>query len=327
MATLNLTRKTLAWEGDPTVSNPSRRLIDWDRQVLRIPVQDAGDAPPVRLAPGETRVVFNGGRTLTADGTTEYQVSLTSLDTTRYRLSWTGVGTSPGFRTARALSLSPGTVTFALQANLTMLLSSSLGAVFGAVQAGDTVTVAGLATGETPFTDPLNEGDWAVLAATATQLTMARPAGLVFAGASQAGVAVAANSQVLAYASTGVQEGDKVALKSSFPAMVQGVYPVLAATSRYLDFESDLPLAGTTATPGATGVLIYTQAKRWIAVEADQEVVVSINGSTSGEQVVVPWIAGNEDSPGWYELCGVIFSLSLTNTSSTRARCLVFSAE
>ena len=327
MATINLSRKTLAWEGDPANSNPPRRLIDWNRQVLQIPVEDAGDAPPVRLAPGESRVVFNGGRTLTADGTTQYQVALTSLDTNRYRLTWTGTGTDPGFRAPRTLSLSTGTVTFALQPNLTMLLTSSLGAVFGAVQAGDTITVAGLATGETPFTDPLNEGDWTVMAVTASQLTLARPAGLVFAGASQAGVTVATNSQVLAYSPIGVQVGDKVALRPSFSIMVQGTYLVLAVTSRYLDFESDLPLAGTTVVPGATGVLVYTQAKRWIAVEADQEVVVAINGDTSATQVVVPWIAGNEDAPGWYELCGTVFSLSLTNTASTRARCLVFSAE
>ncbi len=327
MATLNLSTKILAWEGDPVSSNPKRRLIDWDRQVLQIPVQDAGDAPPVRLAPGESRVVFDGGRTLTADGTTEYQVSLTSLDTSRYRLAWTGTGTSPGFRAARALALSGGSLTFSLQANSTMLLTSSLGSVFGAVQDGDVVTVAGLATGEAPFADPLNEGDWAVLVASATQLTLARPSGTVFAGAYQASVPVAVDSQVLAYGATGVQAGDLVSLRAAFPTMVRGSYPVLAVTSRYLDFESPLPLAGVTVVPGATAVLVYTQGKRWVRVEADQEVVVSINGDTSGSQVVVPWIAGNEDAPGEYQVTTIVYSLSLTNTSSTRARCLVFSAE
>src|ERR1700687_2028349 len=88
-----------AYEDRNPSNNPSRSVFKWERELSSLPV-----ANPVSLefslAPGETRTLFNGSRTLTQDVTTQYNLALVAGKTNIYQLSWVS-GTKPGFRTGR----------------------------------------------------------------------------------------------------------------------------------------------------------------------------------------------------------------------------------
>lgn len=325
MTTMNLTAHVLAFEDALANNNPQLRPVDWRRALTGLQV-DAAWPEVLSLAPFEEATVFSGARALTADGTTQYALTLSPLASDRYRLAWTGTGAAPGFRTARALALATGTVTLTLNANLTVTVTSSLGAVFGAVQVGDTLHLPGVTTGDAALFDPMNEGDWTVLAAAAGSLVVARPPDAVFSGATETKT-VASNTQVLAYGPTGVQVGDTLDITAGFSANARRSYVVAAVTSRHVEFTSGAPLAPETVVPGATAVALYGGAKTFVYVEADQEVAVKLNGATDEACRVEPLIAGDPGRPGIFFKTGTTYSMAVRNRSAAPARVFVILAE
>ncbi len=86
---------------DPNSSNdPSLSNFKWDRELRGLPVANP-QGVAFSLAPGETRTIFNGSRTLAQDGSTQYSIALKALTSNTYVLSNVG-GTAPNFRTPRA---------------------------------------------------------------------------------------------------------------------------------------------------------------------------------------------------------------------------------
>ena len=325
MTTLNLTAHVLAFEDALANNNPQLRPVDWRRALTGVQV-DAAWPEVVHLAPFEEAAVFSGARALTADGTTQYALTLSPLASDRYRLAWTGTGAAPGFRTARALALATGNVTLTLNANLTVTVTSSLGSVFGAVQVGDTLHIPGVTTGDSALFDPMNEGDWTVLAASAASLTVARAPDAVFSGATET-KAVAANTQVQAYSAAGVQVGDTLDVTAGFAPSARRSYVVAAVTARHVEFTSGAPLAAETVVPGAAAVALYGAAKTFVYVETNQEVAVKLNGATDESCRVEPIIAGDPNRPGLFWKTGTTYSLSVRNRSAAPARVFVIVAE
>jgi hypothetical protein len=325
MATLTRTGRILMFDDTPSNRNPIRRHADWQQSLQALPVLNPQGAKEFPLLPGEEATLWSGVRTLTANGSTAYDVTLSSLDPSRYRLTWTGVGADPGFRTARTVVSSPGNLLFALQANQTVKVTSSLGAIFGAVVVGDNVMVPGVVTGDPAVFDPLNEGLWEVLAKTSTELTLRRPADATFSGVTET-VAVTSDDQFLAYSAAGVQVGDLLDLVSGFAGSSLRSYPVVAVTSLWVEFSYSMPLAEEAAVvPGASGLAVYSAAKRYVYLEADQEVAVKLNGDTGEHNRVEP-IAG-AGAPGWFEKFGTVYSLVVKNRSTASAVVVLISAE
>jgi hypothetical protein len=323
---LNRTSRILSFSDLQVNSNPKRRGVDWTRDLLGIPVEK-DQQQKYTIDPMSEIVIFNGTRSLTLDNTTELALtSVAVLDPTRYRLAWTGTGTAPGFRTDRGLTLSGGTLTIALQTNSTILVTHSGVSVFGSVQVGDVVFIPGASTGDTAHFSPLNEGEWFVLAASATSLTLARSPDEVFQGASES-TAVSADSQVQAYTPTGVQVNDTLDITGGFAASARRSFVVVAVTSSRVDFISVTPLAAQTLAPGAASVTVYSSAKRYVAIESDESVALKFNGSTDEGCRVEPILAGDPDLVGVFEKWGTAFSLSIKNRSTAIAEVLVISAE
>lgn len=315
----------LAYDDLETNSNPQRRFFDWRRDVTGVPVESP-QSQRITVDPFTEVTIFNGSRTLGADGLTEFALTVSPLAPTRYRLTWTGIGAAPAFRVDRALALGGGTVTLTLQPNTTVAVVSSLGAVFGAVVVGDTVLVPGTSTGDAALFNPLNEGTWTVLAASATTLTLARAAGAVFSGATET-VSLTANTQVQAYSAAGVQAGDTLDVVAGFSLAARSTYDIVTATARYIEFFSSLPLPAETVVPGATALAVYTAAKRYVYVEANQEVAVKLNGATDERVRVEPMLPGDPNGVGWFEKWGPTFSLVVRNRSTTRATVYYATAE
>jgi hypothetical protein len=326
MATLSRTGRILMFDDTPSNRNPSRKHADWVLNVQALPVLVPQGPRDYVLAPGEEVTLFAGARALTPDGSTGYALTLSPLDSSRYRLTWTGAGADPTFRTARTVAASGGNLVFALQPNMTVLVTSSLGSIFGAVVTGDDVLVPGVATGDSALFNPLNEGEWTVLAASGAQLTLARKPGAAASGASET-VAVTAATQFLAFSATGVQAGDRLDLTAGFYASSLRAYPVVAASSLWVEFTSTLPLADQTVVPGASALSVYSSAKRYVYLESDQEIAVKLNGNTGENDRVEPILPGDPDSRGWFEKLGTVYSLVVKNRSTATANIMMISAE
>lgn len=327
MSVLTLILQALAYDDASATSNPTQIRINRRPSVVNIPV-DNPETESWPLDPSAVSTVIDGTRTLTLDGTTALSLALSSLDPSRYRITWTG-GTNPGLRTDRGLTLNGVALTLASLPNLTLTVTAA-GTPFAAVQVGDVVFIPGTSTGDTagPF-NPLNEGFWSVLAVggSGANVTLARAAGTIFSGASEA-VTPTGNSQLQAFASTGVQVGDTVDISAGFAAPAQHAYEIVTVTPKSIEFISTAPLANQVgALPGVAGLVIYTNAKRLVLIETDQEIAVRINGDTLNHLRLQPWIAGVPNLVAPFEIVGTVWKLVLVNLSSTVAHVVVASAE
>lgn len=328
-AFLNVIQKIQAY-GDRSInSNPRLRYVDWSRDASGVPVKDP-KSEAHGLAPGETKLVYDGTRSTSVGVSTAFDVSLSTLDPSRYRFTWAG-GTDPSLRTDRALALNGRTLTFAVLSNNTVTVTVSGAGVndFTGVVAGDTVFVPHTTTGDSSSpVSVLNAGYWQVLAVTsATVLSLARPAGQDFEAVSESAI-LTADAQFQAFSTAGVQVGDHVDISAGFASVTRRTFEVTAVTSKFFEVISTSPLpAETGITPAAAGIIFYTDAKSFLYIEADQECAVRVNGSTDSSQRLSPIEAGNPDRPGIYMKRGPSWSLSIVNRSTVTLNVVAIHAE
>jgi hypothetical protein len=162
---------------------------------------------------------------------------------------------------------------------------------------------------------------------TNTILQLARPLGDSFLAADDS-VTVPDDANIQAFSTSGVQIGDSVDITDGFDQSVLKKYTVVAVTSTYFEALSTSALpVGVAATPGASGIMFYTNAKRYLRIEADQECVPLLNGDASQVNKMTPWVAGDTDNTAFFEKVGVCFSLSVLNLSLQPLNILVISAE
>ena len=74
-------------------------------------------------------------------------------------------------------------------------------------------------------------------------------------------------------------------------------------------------------------MLFYTENKRIVYIEADQECVVRLNGDSGNTQRISPIEPGNASKPGMYLKSGDVFSMTIVNKSFATLNVLVVSAE
>lgn len=328
-AFLNVTLKLLAF-GDKTISsNPRLKYVDWTRDVSGSICRDP-KAKAYSIDPGATQQIFSGVRATAISNTAQFSLTLSPLDPSRYRLTWTS-GVAPGFRTDRALTLNTIAVTLAVLANntVTMSVPGPSASNFAAVVAGDTIFIPGAISGDSagPFS-PLNTGFWTVLAVNSTaSLTLARPTGTAFQGASET-VTVTANSQLQAFGAVGVQVGDKVDITAGFAQVAWKTFDIIAVTSTFVEFMSTSALPTQTGiVPTTAGMVFFTDSKQVLYIEVDQEAALQFNGSTDLTNRLSPTEAGNPDRPGYTLKRGPTWSLSIVNRSPVTMNALVVDAE
>ena len=307
-------------------SNPKFKFVDWSRDIASVRVSSP-KAEGYVIAPGASQLIFDGTRALTIDNTTAMKVSLVPGTTDHYRFAVTS-GTPAGFRADRLLNLVGGTVSVAVNANGSATFTITAGAVnFNNVQVGDVFYVPPASEITTQPFNPANTGFWTVLARTSSVLTVTRP-GSDFEAANETGISVSATNQTQAFSSSGVQVGDQLQVVSAFVPSTQRTYPVVGVTPSYLEVTSSQALAAETGiVPTATGLVVYTSAKRFLHIECDQECVVRANGDTGDFQRVSPFTAGDMRSAGSYERTGPTWSLTLVNKGPLPMNAVVIGAE
>ena len=328
-AFLNVTQKIQAY-GDRSInSNPRVKFFDIVRDISGIPVQDP-KSEGHQIAPGDSLLVYDGTRATTIGVSTAFDVSLSTLDPSRYRFTWSA-GSNPSLRADRSLALNGRTLTFTVNTNgsVDVVVSGAGSNDFTGVLAGDTVFIPHTTTGDSAnVISVLNAGFWQVLAAvSATQLSLARFPGEDFEAVGEAQV-LTSNAQFQAFSTSGVQIGDHVDINSGFALTTRITFEVVEVTSKFFEVVSTTPLPPEVAiTPGASGMIFYTDSKSFLYIEADQECAIRVNGATDNTQRLSPVEASNPDKPGVYMKRGPSWSLSIVNRAAVTLNVMVLHAE
>lgn len=297
-------------------NNPSQNNFKWTRNVNGLSVSNPSSLA-FPLAPGETKVLFNGTRTLSQDGTTQYSIALKPLTSNTYVLSGVS-GTLPNFRSPRAPGSDATTQVTATLNGPLVTFSSTGGTAFnlivGGAIVGDSVRIGNLFS-------PALQGEYKILALTATSFTVENAAG-VTQGPITLGAGFA--SQVSIYSALGVQTDDIVVISGGFSPVTQGSYKVTSVGANFLEFYSTdtLPIESSIQTQA---IAVYSDAKQLVYLESDQHCSMIVNGIAGGE--ISPFVIGNSTKPGIFMRTSTMYSMSVTNISTSPASLFLASVE
>lgn len=321
---LNLTQKIVAYSDKTVSSNPRLRNVDWTRDMPGLAI-GAPKSDRIDIQPGQSKLVFDGTRTTTIGVTTEFDISLSPLDPSRYRFTWT-TGTNPSLRSDRAIDLTGIATTFVVNANATVNLNSASPAFTGVV-VGDSVFVPNTTTGDSANVfSAANSGFWTVIAVLSTSsLQLARPSGEDFSATAETQTPASAD-QLQIFSASGVQIGDAVDISSGFS--FQDTFIVAAVTANFFEVISSKVIPTEVGvTPGAAGMVFYTDTKNFLYIEVDQEAAVRLNGDSGSFNRLSPREPGSTTMPGVFMKMGPVWSLVIVNRTSVTMSALVIHAE
>jgi hypothetical protein len=295
-------------------NNPSLSNFKWSREITGVPASNP-ISEAFNLAPGESKTIFSGVRTILVDGTTNFSLQLKPLSSSTYRLLATS-GQIPGFRTARSTG-TDATTEVTTVTNGPIITFSSTGGTpfnFASVIVGDTVKIG-------DQFNTLNQGEYKVLAKTATSFTVEN-----FTGVNEGPITLGSGfaDQIRIFSAAGVQEGDTIVIKSGFSSVTFGSYKITDVTDNYVEFYS------TSVLPQETGIVsadlaIYSQAKNLVYLESNQKSTVTLNGVQMAS--MEPFIINNSKQPGVFMLKATVYSFTVTNNSLDTASCFVATVE
>lgn len=286
-------------------NNPDLSFFKWTRQGQGISASKP-QSVEFCLAPGETRQLFAGQRTLTSDLTSVFSISLKTNTTNTYVIRNTA-GTSPSFRTLRAIS-SDATTQVGLTVAGNLATITSIGGTsfnFSSTQVGDEVLVGSqFSVG--------NQGRFKVLAKTSNSITVENSNATAESVLLGAGFA----DQVRVYSASGVQIGDKIRLGSGFNTISQRTFEVTGVQDNLVEIYSSDTLPPETGLTNPS-ITIYAFAKKLVYLETDKKVSVEVNGIQ--ESNLEPFIEATNSLPGVFLKRSTIWSMAITNTGTEMA--------
>jgi len=320
---MNIINQLLAYSDNTgTTDNPQKRDFDWSRKFHSISVQNPAH-DRVQIPSGVSEVLFDGiTPTDLADGISEMQIE--AVRDSVYRLSVTS-GPS-GFRTARVLTgLTDCDVTIN---NNSVATFKFTGATTDAV-VGDIMHIAGSCSFDAaPYSfSSLNSGNWNIIAVSGDTIQAVRPVGQPFSGVTESVTTIPAD-QVSMYSSAGIQTGDKFEISDGFSLASHRVYEVVDARPEEILFSSVVAIPEESGVTFNTGdVVFYSNAKKIIYIESDQNIIVQFNNDISDLNKISPFEVGNPDLVGFLHQTGVIYKTVIINKSVNVANVRFFTAE
>jgi hypothetical protein len=309
---LNVIMQFLAYSDAGVTDAPSQKNFDWTKKIYSVPATNPRSDTEV-IAPGDSLVLFNGVRASGLDNTSVLDVAGLSNTASGYR--FTVSAGAAGFRTDRAvgsLGLCQVTVN-----NSSTVIFDFTGFASSVLSVGDVMRVAGQITEAAgPFAfNPLNAGDWKVIAKSGSKVTCVRPIGQPFSAVSET-VAVT-GTDVSFYSAAGLQIGDKVSITDTFSPVTQRVYVITDVTPTTFDVVATDPIpleSGLSYVPGS--LTFYTESKRLVYVEADQDCVVRFNNDTSDSVKLSPIKTSDAALPGFISKWGDAYTCEVVNKST-----------
>jgi hypothetical protein len=322
-ATLNINTSLVSYGDTQINNNPKRKFYDWQRNLNGIAVNNPRSEQFVVPA-RQIVALFDGTRATTIDGTTTFDLEF--MAGSRYRFTHTA-GTSPSLATNVAI-VGTTDVNVTINANQTAVFTAVTGTPFSAVQVGYTFYVKGSFDGVVGAFDPVNQGEWKVLAVGGggANVTLTRY-DTALTGVVESLTGVVLGNEVICYFNSNVQVGDKVNIEAGFQLEARKSYTITQVTSKWFEIESTSLVDETGIIPGASGLAFYSSAKRFLRIECDQEAKYYLNGSGDEHQYIQPWLAGDSEMIGWVELAGPIWSATVFNRSTSPMLVNVFSVE
>ncbi len=314
MSTLNLIYSVLSYDDESatTNNNPTQRTPDWSRQYFGIDV-DNPQGQKFTIPANASLTLFDGSRTVNLNGSSAYTLSKVSGST--YRLTNTA-GAAPAFRTARTVGVD-ATSTFNVAINngalVTMTQTSGTASNFTTVSPGDILYVASTS----PF-NALNEGYFSVLASSTSSLSFENADA---SAESNITLTTSYATEFRVFSNDNVQVGDTLVISSGFSTVTQGTYQLTAVNTDFVEFTSSraLPLESGVVV-GATGLTVYSNAKFFIHIEANQNCVLRLNGEATDNTKIEPFTldsGGVQGIRGIYSKIGSTYRAVLVNKSPT----------
>jgi hypothetical protein len=321
---LNLIIQILSYQDNIVTDNPSRQSINWTRRYQSLEIKNPyGNT--VRIPPGSSFSIFNSAIPTALDGTSVLSLLQLSSENSIYRIQLlSGAGQ---FRTPRAVSgLAGCNVTIN---NGAVAVFDFTPAVISAVQPGDVMRIAGQVLYDTPpfQFNPMNAGLWQVLGVSGSQITVVRPVGQMFSGATENPAGPITND-VKFYSNDQVQAGYKFDLTGTFSQVSQRTYMVVDATPTTIDFCSTQPIpleASLTYVPNT--LTVYTDSKKLIYIECDQDAVVQFNADTSNNNRLTPVSPGDPLLPAFLNKWGDTYLCNVVNRSINTMKVKFFLGE
>lgn len=312
MSKMNILVYLNAYKDSNPSNNPTMNSFKWQRELHGLSV-DKPQSIEFTLAPGESKTMFDGQRTVSSDNTTSYDLTQKSSNT--YVLKH-DVGTAPSFRTLRAIgSDATSEITVTTSGSLVTFQATG-GTLFvtTAIAVGDELLIG------SQF-NSANQGRFKVLSKTTDSVIIENSSGTsegpIVLGASFA-------DQFRVYSASGVQKGDKIKLGSGFSSISQNTYEITAVQDNLIEFYSSntLPVEFSLLNPS---VVVYSSAKKIIYMETDKNVNITINGAA--ESKIEPFIEGNTTYPGILFKRSTMWSMIVTNNSTDMATLYFVSVE
>ena len=320
---LNIITHILAYDNKTVTDNPIRRYADWARRMFNLPIQEPVSSH-IELEPTTSKVIFDGSRPhgLMA-GVSLVTLLLLDSKKSKYRLL---TGEADAFRASRSVS---GLDDCQVTVNNNSVVVFDFGAAnLSTVQVGDIMRIkTKLLYDEQPFAfNPLNGGYWKILSVGAGQVQAVRPKGQAFSAVNE--IVSAVVDDVEFFSSQGIQAGDKVKISGTLSSVSHRIYNVSDVNPQYIDLISSQPLPEEEDVAyEADSIVFYTQAKKLLYIESDQELVVRINGDTSENVTIIPAIVGDPNAPAYFHMWGEIYKLELLNKSVNPATILCIEGE
>lgn len=303
MAKFNIFVHLQAYADQNVSNNPSKNYFKWSAENQGIS-SDKPESLQIELAPGETRSLFNGSRSLAHDGTTEYDLTLKPGTSNTYVLEASD-GTLPNFRAARTTG-ADATTEITITKNGSVLTFASTGGtpldlIVGSVQVGDTVSLG------TVF-NQANRGQFSVIAVTATSFSVENAGGQA-EGPITLGASFGVEIEI--FSALGVQKGDKLRISGGFSPASLSTYDVTDVYANRLEFYSTkvLPNQSSVLT---NAVAAYFSSKQLIYIETTGKIDLTINGAAAGD--VESFVGASPPAPGMYLRKSTMWSASITNT-------------
>lgn len=313
MSKFNLLTHIQVYNDENPSNNTMRNLAKWTREIQGIEC-DKAKVEELILAPGETRQLFEGSRTLLQDNTTEYTLSLKSGTTGTYILENTD-GTAPGFRTLRTIAHDATSEITITKNGPIAVITASGGTIadFSSVAVGDEVVLG------SNF-NAANQGQFKILSKTSTSISIEN------SGANAEGPIVLGldfANQLRIFSSSGVQVGDNLRIFGGFSIVSQNTYQVTQAQDNKVEFffSGSLP----TETVITQSIAFYSSFKQFVYIETDKNISLNINGQASG--TVEPFIVAGVPKPGIFMKKSSMWSFSISNDTIDSAKILLIAVE
>lgn len=287
-----------AYEDKNASNSPTRNYFKWQTEISGAEASKP-KSEELFLAPGESRTLFNGARTLSQDITTQYSISLKVNTSNTYVLKHVG-GTAPIFRTARTTSADNTTVITVTQSATVTTFSSTAGTplnlISGGAIVGDNVIIAG------PF-NISNKVQSKILSLTATSFSIENISGVPEV------VTMASVNDIKIFSAAGVQKQDSLRIYGGFSPATRATYEITSVSSDEIEFYSSKALAAETVTTNQINA--YYGNKNFVYLESDYSLNLEINGQSEGN--IDPFVEGNASKPAIFMKKSVIWSMVVTN--------------